>query len=611
MKKIIYFIIIFFIPIIVLADAAPPVLNIMGDVDGNGKVDAADYILVRKHILKNPELTGDALKRADVDGNSGVTAGDYITIRKIILGLINPTQVSLSEEEKICESVRNNGSIDYKSFASLKKDNDDFNVIKAAHDCANKYNKPVVVTKADYNIYNKSTKYITVKTNTNFNGSNIYIHDEDGVVPKYTGHVYRIVDNQTTLKKINLVNLKNGNVEYLKQFGYSYVRISENYSNKKVYIRYGGNANSGRNMIEAFRVNNGKIIDPITFASEYNDNTYFDVVIGVIKSNLEFKNGNFYTIVDTRTIKPEDMIDISGNKLNYMRRGILIQRNNVTIDSINHYYVNSNKKNIDSLSYGYYGFFAIQNCADIVMSNSKVSIFKNTVSDTASTYDITIDNVVNALFKNVRMYDYVNNSSYFNNPNQLSKELWGVIGSNHTKNITYDGCVLNRIDAHESVTNLTVKNSTIGKHGITVTGYGDLNIDNVTFRYNNTPITLRGDYGTTWDGTFNITNSVIVPLNRNKQVFLIYAGIPFEKNGKIHNFGYNLRLPTVKINGLTVYYMDNKTFYIYNQSQKYFNDARSKGIDNSNYTFDFPRQNYLNNIKNEANVSIKTLNYYG
>ena len=52
MKKILLLALMFLIPFIV--NALP-----IGDVDGNGKVGASDYILVRKHILNNPKLTGD------------------------------------------------------------------------------------------------------------------------------------------------------------------------------------------------------------------------------------------------------------------------------------------------------------------------------------------------------------------------------------------------------------------------------------------------------------------------------------------------------------------------------------------------------------------------
>ena len=55
-----------------------------GDVNGDGKVGSTDYILIRKHILKNPLLTGANKTRADVNGDGTISSIDYITIKKII-----------------------------------------------------------------------------------------------------------------------------------------------------------------------------------------------------------------------------------------------------------------------------------------------------------------------------------------------------------------------------------------------------------------------------------------------------------------------------------------------------------------------------------------------
>ena len=60
----------------------------MGDVNGDGKVNSVDYILIRKHIL-GIKLTGDKLKRADVNNDNSINSKDYIIIRKIILGVYN------------------------------------------------------------------------------------------------------------------------------------------------------------------------------------------------------------------------------------------------------------------------------------------------------------------------------------------------------------------------------------------------------------------------------------------------------------------------------------------------------------------------------------------
>ncbi len=86
MKKIVLLLFLFMIPFFVSG-------SLVGDVNGNGKVEVKDYLLIRKHLLKSPELTGDNKNRADVNGDGNVTASDYIMIRRIIMGIISPTPI--------------------------------------------------------------------------------------------------------------------------------------------------------------------------------------------------------------------------------------------------------------------------------------------------------------------------------------------------------------------------------------------------------------------------------------------------------------------------------------------------------------------------------------
>ncbi len=57
--------------------------TIYGDVDSSGKVDSADYILIRKVILQTINKTDNA----DVNSDGEVNSMDYIIVRKIILGV--------------------------------------------------------------------------------------------------------------------------------------------------------------------------------------------------------------------------------------------------------------------------------------------------------------------------------------------------------------------------------------------------------------------------------------------------------------------------------------------------------------------------------------------
>lgn len=83
-KKIMLLIILLSIPMIVLA-YKPGDKYIKGDADGSGKVTATDYIVLRKHILKQTTLKDDAYIRADVTVDNKITSLDYIAVRKMIL----------------------------------------------------------------------------------------------------------------------------------------------------------------------------------------------------------------------------------------------------------------------------------------------------------------------------------------------------------------------------------------------------------------------------------------------------------------------------------------------------------------------------------------------
>ena len=89
MKKAIILVLIFVFPIIVLA-YKPGDTYIKGDANNDGKVTSTDYIVVRKHILKQTTLSGDAFTRSDVANDNKINSSDYIAIRKMILdGKIN------------------------------------------------------------------------------------------------------------------------------------------------------------------------------------------------------------------------------------------------------------------------------------------------------------------------------------------------------------------------------------------------------------------------------------------------------------------------------------------------------------------------------------------
>ena len=60
---------------------------IKGDVNGDGKISALDYIEIRKHIMNNYSYLSNEnyISSADLDNNSKISALDYIAVKKIMM----------------------------------------------------------------------------------------------------------------------------------------------------------------------------------------------------------------------------------------------------------------------------------------------------------------------------------------------------------------------------------------------------------------------------------------------------------------------------------------------------------------------------------------------
>ena len=58
----------------------------LGDVNGNGKIDAQDYMMVKRNVLGTFVIEESVLEAADVNGNGKIDAQDYMMIKRHVLG---------------------------------------------------------------------------------------------------------------------------------------------------------------------------------------------------------------------------------------------------------------------------------------------------------------------------------------------------------------------------------------------------------------------------------------------------------------------------------------------------------------------------------------------
>ena len=114
-----------------------------GDINNDGKISSADYITIRKYIMKNGDLTGDQIKSADINKDKTINSQDYIMIRKkIISGETKPeiidapvsvTNLNLISNPKLVLKVGQSETINISispSNAKIKYDNSNTNALK-------------------------------------------------------------------------------------------------------------------------------------------------------------------------------------------------------------------------------------------------------------------------------------------------------------------------------------------------------------------------------------------------------------------------------------------------------------------------------------------------
>lgn len=252
-------------------------------------------------------------------------------------------------------------------------------------------------------------------------------------------------------------------ISQLAGYGNAYVQVED--SSKKIFKREGvaNDPGEGVTKFDQFTVDNdGYLTSQLTY--DFDD--FSKVTVFPINSEWSvIKGGKFLSIID----ESEDY--------RYFKNGIEIQRSNTIIENIYHD-VDQNKV-MGPRS----GFINVQNCANIILRNVKLQPLK--YAD-YGTYDFNPEKVVNLTLENVIAQNYTD-------------DLWGFMGGNFLKNVLVANSKISRFDAHMGITNLTIRDSEIGRGGIQVVGYGKLTLSNIE-TYAPNVIKLRSDYGSFWDG---------------------------------------------------------------------------------------------------------------
>ena len=408
------------------------------------------------------------------------------------------------------------GYVRYKDFGA-KGDGktDDLEVIAATHAFANSYGLPVKADDgATYYIGGKDRTAV-IRTETDF-GKATFILD-DTAVQNRNAPVFMVGSTLQPFKLEAVMTLQKNQ----KQINASLPApclVTVTNSAVKQYIRFGLNQNNGSSQTDIFVADKSGNIDmnaPVIWD--------FDQITEITARPIDEKvlkitGGRFITIAN----KDE-------SKYNYYSRNIAIRRSNVIVDGLEHRITGEEDHGAP-----YTGFISLSDCAYVTIKNTVLTGHRTYTTIGAAgkpvqmgTYELSANRSLNVSFINCSQTNSIDDATY-----------WGVLGSNFSKNLIYDHCVLSRFDAHQGVANATIRNSTLGYMGVNAIGSGTLLIENSTIRARSF-VNLRPDYGSTWQGEVIIRNCVFVPAGGKPANPTLIGG----SNSGQHDFGYICYMP--------------------------------------------------------------------
>lgn len=435
----------------------------------------------------------------------------------VVLALsIGGLQVSTGQSEK--------SAVAYEDFGAVGDGvTDDMPAIQKAHEHANQNGLPVCTKPgATYHLGGKAI-VAYIETDTDWGTSKFIIDDSQGVENSKRS----LFEIRSKLKPIALKieRLKRGQTRLdIKPPSDCLVYVENN--KKQIFIRKGGNQNSGTTQKEVFVLKkDGSIIGAIEW--DYDEIT--KITAQPIDDTLLHVRGGIFTSIANHA-DPKD-------ESNYWSRNISIERSRTVVDGVVHK-VTGEKEH----GHPYRGFLTADKCAEVVLRNCVID-GKKTYSKMGKTgspvpmgsYGYHANLVVDFRMINCRMGNDINDRS-----------RWGVVASNFMKNILVEKSVLSRVDVHMGISgSYIIRDSTIGHAGINAIGRGQLIVENSTLHCGNL-VSFRSDYGSTWEGDVLIRNCLWIPPNKNPTMFGM-------QNDETHDFGYPCFMPkTILIENLTV-----------------------------------------------------------
>ncbi len=384
-------------------------------------------------------------------------------------------------------------AVNYRMFGAVADGQSDDGVqIKRAHEYANRHQIPVVNPSGEFWI--KHTNSIVIKTNVHWGNTTFHI-DERFNHRQFARFVVLNDEPTQTLEldddtKAALLQKIRPGVQIIDELApYAGHLISVQDAGDRIGIRAGNYSKRGWAREELFYVEEeGRIIGDIAWA--FKDFTSVKAT-PCNRTYLIIEGGAFRFSGDT------PVADAKG----YYHHGISIQRSRTIVRE---QWMGLDQGRRDVSTEPRCGFYVLSRVYDVTLENIRAMPWEKNRRAPAEavahgTYGIGGSRMLNCTFRNLTA--------------EAGWVAWGVFGTNLNKNFRIEHCRLNRVDVHFHCWNLYIRDCTIGFKGISVTGGGDLFVEDTT-RHGNSFISFRRDYGAKWDGRIRLRGCTLKPTRR-------------------------------------------------------------------------------------------------
>jgi hypothetical protein len=398
-------------------------------------------------------------------------------------------------------------AVNYRMFgAAGDGESDDGVQIKLAHEYANRHRIPVVNLSGEFWI--RRVNNIEIKTNVHWGNTTFHI-DERFNHRRFPRFV--VLNDEPTLtleldektKAILLDKIRPG-VQIIDELApYAGHLITVQDAKDRIGIRAGNYSKRGWAREELFYVEEeGRIIGDIAW--EFKDFTSVKAA-PCNKVYLIVEGGGFHFSGDMP----------AGDSKGYHHHGISIQRSRTIVRE---QWMGLEKGRRDVSMEPRTGFYVLRGVYDVTLENIRAMPWEKNRRDRSKvvphgTYGIGGARMLNCTFRDLTA--------------EGGWVAWGVFGTNLNKNFRVENCRLNRIDVHFHCWNLYISDCTIGFKGISVTGGGDLFVED-TMRHGNSFISFRRDYGAKWDGRIRLRGCTLKPTGNGTVAVLSHRMADFD-----------------------------------------------------------------------------------